>query len=117
MPGPKRFYRAAEAAAREGGFAVLLDGKPVSQTAVVLLPNDPAHNLVMMRRDQSDSDGTFTLRHVVPGNYTVIAVADGWDLDWKDPGVVKAYADGGEKVFVQPQGGQYQVKVAVQTKH
>jgi len=29
MPGPKRFYRAAEGAAREGGFAVLLDGKPV----------------------------------------------------------------------------------------
>lgn len=29
MPGPRRFYRAAEAAARDGGFAVLLDGKPV----------------------------------------------------------------------------------------
>ena len=95
----------------------LQDGKPVSQTAVVLLPNDPAHNLVLMRRDQSDSDGTFTLRHVVPGNYTVIAVADGWDLDWKDTSVVKAYAGGGEKIYIQPQGGQYQVKVAVQTKH
>jgi chaperone required for assembly of F1-ATPase len=29
MPGPKRFYRAAEAAARDGGFTILLDGKPV----------------------------------------------------------------------------------------
>jgi hypothetical protein len=94
----------------------LRDGKPVSQTAVVLLPNDPAHNLVLMRRDQSDSDGTFTLRHVVAGNYTVIAVADGWDLDWKDANVVKAYAGGGEKIYIQPQGGQYQVKVAVQAK-
>ncbi len=95
----------------------LQDGKPVSQTAVVLLPKDPAHNLVLMRRDQSDSDGTFTLRHVVPGNYTVIAVADGWDLDWKDPSVVKAYVGGGERIYVQPQGGTYQVKVAVQAKH
>ncbi len=52
----------------------LQDDKPASQTPVVLLPNDPAHNLVLMRRDQSDSDGTFTLRRVLPGNYTVIAV-------------------------------------------
>lgn len=29
MAGPKRFYRAAEAAARDGGFTVLLDGRPV----------------------------------------------------------------------------------------
>ena len=92
------------------------DGKPVSQTPVVLLPNDPAHNLVLMRRDQSDSDGTFTLRRVLPGSYTVIAVADGWDLDWNDPSVVKAYAGGGVKVSIQPQGGKYQVKVAVQAK-
>jgi len=94
----------------------LLDGKPVSQTAVVLLPSDPAHNMVLIRRDQSDSDGTFALRRVVPGYYTVIAVADGWDLDWKDASVAKAYASGGEKIYIQPQGGQYQVKVAVQTK-
>jgi hypothetical protein len=94
----------------------LQDGRPVSQTAVVLLPNDPAHNMVLMRRDQSDSDGTFTLRRVVPGNYTVIAVADGWDLDWKDASVAKAYAGGGEKINIQPQGGKYQVKVAVQAK-
>ena len=94
----------------------LQDGKPVSQTPVVLLPNDPAHNLVLMRRDQSDSDGTFTLRRVLPGSYTVIAVADGWDLDWNDPSVVKAYAGGGVKVSIQPQGGKYQVKVAVQAK-
>jgi len=94
----------------------LLDGKPVSQAAVVLLPNDPAHNLVLIRRDQSDSDGTFTLRHVLPGNYAVIAVADGWDLDWKDPSVVKSYAAGGVRVEIQPQGGKYQVKVAVQGK-
>jgi 5-hydroxyisourate hydrolase-like protein (transthyretin family) len=94
----------------------LQDGKPVSQAAIILLPNDPEHNLLRIRRDQSDSDGTFTLRRVVSGHYTVIAVADGWDLDWKDPSVVKAYSAASEKVYIQPQGGQYQVKVAVQAK-
>lgn len=33
MAGPRRFYRAVETAAREGGFAVLLDGKPVRTPA------------------------------------------------------------------------------------
>ena len=95
----------------------LLDGKPVSQTAVLLLPNNPTHNLILFRRDQSDSDGTFTLRRVLPGDYTVIAVADGWDLEWNDPSVRKAYVAGGVKIHIQPQGGKYQVKVPVQTKH
>jgi len=40
MPGPKRFYRAAEAAARDGGFAILLDGKPAKtpSSAPFLVP-------------------------------------------------------------------------------
>jgi len=80
----------------------------------VLLPNDASHNLVLMRRDQSDSDGTFSLRHVVPGTYTVVAVADGWDLDWQNPAVANAYAAGGTKV--QAAGGKDQVKVAVEEK-
>jgi len=84
---------------------------------VLLLPNDPAHNLVRFRRDQSDSDGTFTLRRILPGDYTVIAVADGWDLAWTDPAVLKAYLGGGVRVRIQPQGGEYQVKVAAQSKH
>jgi len=94
----------------------LQNGKPVSETAVVLLPNDVAHNLGLMRRDQSDSDGTFTLRRVVPGSYTVVAVADGWDLDWQNPAVVKAYAAGGTNVLVQTSGGKFEVRVTVQEK-
>lgn len=93
----------------------LADGKPVSQTLVLLVPNDPAHNLVLFRRDQSDSDGTFTLRDVLPGDYTVIAVAEGWDIEWANPAVIKAYLSGGVAVHVQAQG-KYQVKVPVQMK-
>jgi len=94
----------------------LQNGKPVSQASVVLLPGDPGHNLILMRRDQSDSDGTFTLRHVIPGSYTAVAVGDGWDLDWQNPAVVKMYAAGGTKVWVPTAGGKYQIKVAVQEK-
>lgn len=33
MPGPRRFYRTVEVAARDGGFAILLDGKPARTPA------------------------------------------------------------------------------------
>ena len=97
------------------GVALQKDS-PVSQASVVLLPSDPAHNLILMRRDQSDSDGTFTLRRVIPGSYTAVAVADGWDLDWQNPAVVKTYAASGTRVQVPASGGKYQIKVAVQEK-
>jgi len=93
----------------------LADGRPVSQTLVLLVPSDPAHNLVLFRRDQSDSDGTFTLREVLPGDYTVIAVSEGWDIEWANPAVIKNYVTGGVAVHVQAQG-KYQVKVPVQAK-
>jgi len=93
----------------------LRDGKPVSQTSVILIPSDPAHNLVLFRRDQSDSDGTFTLRQVLPGEYTAVAVADGWDLEWTNPAVLKRYLGNGSKVRVEPDH-KYQLKVEVQPR-
>jgi hypothetical protein len=91
----------------------LHDGKPTSQTAIFLVPDDPAHNMPLFRRDQSDSDGTFTLREVVPGNYTLLSIAQGWDLEWTDPGVLKPYVAGGVKVRVEA-NQKYQLKVDVQ---
>src|SRR5207237_213071 len=43
----------------------LQNGKPVAGAMVLLAPPDPEDNLVLFRRDQSDSDGSFTLPDVV----------------------------------------------------
>jgi Carboxypeptidase regulatory-like domain len=74
---------------------VLRDGKPVAQTMVLLVPPHPSEDPTLFRRDQSDSDGTFTLRAILPGRYTVIAIERGWDLDWQNPAVLKPYLDSG----------------------
>jgi protocatechuate 3,4-dioxygenase beta subunit len=37
---------------------------------VVLVPTDPDANSELFRRDQSDSDGNFTLATVIPGEYS-----------------------------------------------
>jgi hypothetical protein len=78
----------------------LKDGKPVDGVMVVLVPEDPEHNLELFRRDQSDSDGSFNLPAILPGKYTVVAIESGWELDWFTPGVIRKYLGGGKSVQV-----------------
>jgi uncharacterized protein (DUF2141 family) len=94
------------------GFA-LKDGKPVDGMMVVLVPQDPEHNLVLFRRDQSDSDGSFNLRGILTGKYTIVAIENGWDLEWSTPGVLQRYLPAGEKIQVTP-NSKLDVKVNVQ---
>jgi hypothetical protein len=91
----------------------LHDGQPLAGVMIVAVPNDPAHNQVLFRRDQSDSDGTFGLPNVVPGNYTLLAIDNGWDLQWLKPEVLKPYLAQGEAIQVK-QSGKYDVKLKVQ---
>ncbi len=88
-------------------------GKPSSGAMIVLVPQDAAHNSPLFRRDQSDSDGTFTLPNVVPGQYTVIALANGWDLEWSDPAALQPFLKGGKAVQVTGDG-KMQIEVQVQ---
>jgi hypothetical protein len=114
--GPSANVRlAAIAAAGEGQVdgSALHDDAPFSGAMIVLVPQDAGNNAPLFRRDQSDSDGTFTLPNVVPGQYTVIALANGWDLDWSNPAVLQPYLKRGAVVQVPPEG-KLQVKVQVQ---
>jgi hypothetical protein len=103
---------AARGVGEVGGVASR-DGWPFGGAMIVLVPADPAHNEMLFRRDQSDSDGTFTLPGVVPGVYTALAIEDGWELEWKNPEVLRNYMSRGVAVRVQPKG-KYDIKVAVQ---
>jgi len=91
----------------------LHDGQPLAGVMIVAVPNDPVHNQVLFRRDQSDSDGTFSLPNVVPGDYTLLAIENGWDLQWRKPEVLKPYLAQGEAVKVE-QSGKYELKLKVQ---
>jgi hypothetical protein len=82
------------------------DGKGVSGAMVVLVPKELAAMDGLSRRDQSDSDGSFSLRDVVPGQYTVVAIEDGWELDWAEPDVIARYLPGGIPVTVSDKSGK-----------
>jgi hypothetical protein len=80
---------------------------------VALVPEDPFNNQVLFRRDQSDSDGSFTLANIVPGRYTVLALENGWDTEWGTPEALKRFLPRGDKVVVEAKG-KYSIKVKVQ---
>ena len=91
----------------------LRGGQPFAGAMIVLVPRDAANNSPLFRRDQSDSDGTFTLPNVIPGQYTVLALANAWDLEWGNPAVLQPYLKGGEAVQITGDG-KLQVEVQVQ---
>jgi len=94
------------------GYA-LKDEKAVAGVMVVLVPEDLHANPALFRRDQSDSDGSFTLAGVISGKYSVVAIENGWELEWSDPDVMRKFVAGGEAVELRP-GGKADVKVKVQ---
>ena len=84
---PKLELLASKGAGQIDGF-VRRGDQPVSGVMVLLAPDD---NTFLFRRDQSDSDGSFTLRNVVPGRYRLLAVEQGWELEWANPNVLHAF--------------------------
>jgi uncharacterized surface anchored protein len=81
-------------------------GKAFAGAMVVLVPKNPELDRDLFRRDQSDLDGTFALRGVVPGSYTLLAIENGWDLDWSQATVITAYLKHGRKIEVGSQPGR-----------
>jgi hypothetical protein len=66
-------------------------GQRVGGVMILLAPEDAKDNHILFRRDQSDSDGTFSLFNVVPGRYRLMAIDRGWDLEWTDPNVLDSF--------------------------
>ncbi|HZD48708.1 MAG TPA: carboxypeptidase regulatory-like domain-containing protein [Silvibacterium sp.] len=92
------------------------DGKPAPGVMVLLAPRDPGAEREMFRRDQSDSDGSFQLSRVVPGEYTVVAIEDGWTLDWARPGVIAHYLAKGLKVIVPTHTKDFAIKGTIEVQ-
>jgi hypothetical protein len=103
---------------RVEGFA-RRSGKGVAGAMVVLVPDDLGAMESLARRDQSDSDGSFSLRDVAPGAYKLVAIEDAWQLDWADPHVIGRYLPGAIPVTVSDRASKTMAltsSVPVQTR-
>jgi Carboxypeptidase regulatory-like domain len=76
------------------------DDKPFPGAMVVLVPDNSNQPADLFRRDQTDFDGTFTLNAVAPGDYALVAIENGWDLEWSRPDVLAAYLKQARKIRV-----------------
>lgn len=95
--------RTAHGRATVNGKA-LSEGKPVEGAMVVLVPaglDDPG-SFTSVVRDQTNTDGSFDLDDIVPGQYILIAVADGWQLNWNDAATLQRYLTQGIPLDIRP---------------
>jgi hypothetical protein len=80
----------------------LKDGKTFAGAMIVLISQDPDQNPALFHRDQSDSDGSFYIAPLFPGRYTLLAIENGWDLEWSNPAVLFKYLPNGIPVEIKP---------------
>jgi hypothetical protein len=78
------------------------NGAPASGVFVLLIPTGLQQMGDRPFPNQSDSDGTFNFRRVPAGDYTVVAIENGWKLDWANPEVIKPYLARGQHLRVAP---------------
>jgi 5-hydroxyisourate hydrolase-like protein (transthyretin family) len=105
----------ADSTASVNGFAKL-DGKPVSGIFLELIPKNATAGRAAFAVNQSDSDGSFNFLHVLPGEYTVVAIQEGWMLDWTDPQAMAPYVPKGLKVIVPPHSQEINLKDSVEVQ-
>jgi hypothetical protein len=89
---------------------VQLEGKPAAGVLVLLVPESGQEMEEDSRMDESDSDGTFSLGGILPGDYVLLAIKDGWDLEWSNADVLRPYVSAGQKI---PIAANQSLKVTV----
>jgi hypothetical protein len=84
---------------------------PVAGAMVLAIPQDSTR-AKYIPRDQSDSDGTFTLYQVPPGRYTLVAIQNGHHLAYAEPGVITPYLPQGQVLDVPlPKDAKVEIEV------
>ncbi len=72
---------------------VILSGKPNEGAMVMLVPTSFGRPdaIDLLRRDQSNTDGSFDLTEVIPGDYILLAIDHGWSVNWHDLATLDRY--------------------------
>jgi hypothetical protein len=86
------------AAGRAGLSGVAtLKGKLLVGGVAMLVPItiDQPGSITELRRDQTNTDGSFDIANIIPGQYILIAIDHGWNINWGDPSTLSHYLANG----------------------
>ncbi len=74
-----------------------LKGKPLVGGLAMLVPItiDQPGSIAELRRDQTNTDGSFDIASIIPGQYILIAIDHGWNINWGDPSTLNHYLANG----------------------
>lgn len=80
------------------------EGKPSVGALVLLVPItvDEPGSITEVHRDQTNTDGSFDLPGVIPGQYILIALDHGWRIHWSDPATLRRYLIHGTPLDLRP---------------
>jgi hypothetical protein len=81
------------------GFA-RTDGKGFAGAFILLFPTSEAADPHIFFRQQSDLDGSFDIKGLAPGAYTLLAIDGGWDLDWQHNNALARFLPAAQKIGV-----------------
>jgi Carboxypeptidase regulatory-like domain len=76
------------------------DGKGFPGAFVLLFPTAEAADPHTFFRDQSDVDGSFILKGIAPGAYTLLAIEGGWDIDWQEGSTLARFLPAAQKIGI-----------------
>jgi hypothetical protein len=71
----------------------MMDGKPSVGAMVLLVPVtiEDRNSITMLRQDQTNTDGSFEIANVIPGQYILVAIDHGWGVNWGDASTLRQY--------------------------
>jgi 5-hydroxyisourate hydrolase-like protein (transthyretin family) len=83
-----------------------MDGKPAVGAMVLLVPItiEDRNSITMLRQDQTNTDGSYDLANVIPGQYILIAIDRGWQINWGDPSTLRRYLMQGDPIDLKSSG-------------
>jgi Carboxypeptidase regulatory-like domain len=70
-----------------------IEGKPSIGAMILLVPitiEDP-NSITILLQDQTNTDGSFDLANIIPGQYILVAIDHGWQINWGDPSTLRRY--------------------------
>ena len=67
--------------------------KATAGALVLLVPStvDAPGSITEIRRDQSNTDGSFEMDDVIPGQYILVAIEHGWQMNWNNVATLRVY--------------------------
>ncbi len=68
-------------------------GKPLPAAMVMLVPATMGQpgSITVLRRDQTNTDGSFAIDNLIPGDYILLAIDNGWTVNWHDASTLDKY--------------------------